>query len=74
MATDNPTPEPRRADKGGDDELAGTVFMSGNEVAWAGPDAVLGQQEEDDEEETADESEAAVATGEEHKPLKQFGQ
>ncbi len=33
--------------KAGDAELAGMVLMSGDEVAWAGPMAVLGQQQEE---------------------------
>lgn len=64
MAPDTPTPEPRRTNKGGDDELAGTVLMSGDQVVWAGPSAVLGQQADDDE----GDGEDVIATGEDYTP------
>jgi hypothetical protein len=54
--------------KGGDEELSGTVFMSGSEVLWAGPDAVLGQQQDEDEDVFEGEGEETVATGEEYTP------
>lgn len=44
---DDPTPDEQRRryeDRGGDDELAGTVLMSGDQVVWAGPMAVIGTE------------------------------
>lgn len=40
----------RAAKKGGDGETSGMVIMSGDVVAWAGPNAILGQQDTDDDE------------------------
>lgn len=62
------TPRQRPAD--GDDELAGTVLMCGDRVLWAGPLAVLGQQQpsEDDVDVFVGEGEETVATGELYTP------
>ncbi len=61
----------RQRDKGGDDELAGTVLMCGDRVAWAGPLAVLGteqQPSEDDVDVLEGDGEETVATGELYTP------
>lgn len=62
------TPHQRPAS--GNDELAGTVLMAGDRVVWAGPSAVLGQQQpsEDEVDVFEGDGEETVATGELYTP------